>query len=185
MKRKLSGAFDAFIANSGSNDKLDAIVIYRAPKDENLSIASKARTDRLKVVKQRADQQRTAYGSFAQAYQARHLASKIELKASSVGSNVLPVAQVEVTSQTLLDLAEQPDVVAVLSNQRLHSIEPRGVDYRGANSTESNAGLTWGLSALGVPELWNTTKGEHITVAVLDTGVHGDHPAFRAAYRSS
>lgn len=176
MKQKLSAEFDVLIANSGSNEKRDAIVIYRASNDQNLLISSKDRTDRLKYIKQRADQQRMVYGSFAQAYQARHLASKIELKASSVGSNVLPVAQVEVTSETLLDLAEQPDVVAVLSNQRLHSIEPTAVDYRAASSTESKAGFTWGLMALGVPELWNTTKGEHITVAVLDTGVHGDHP---------
>ena len=34
----------------------------------------------------------------------------------------------------------------------------------------------WGLKALGVRELWKTTKGEQINVAVLDTGVHGDHP---------
>ncbi|MFE9170398.1 type VII secretion-associated serine protease mycosin [Streptomyces kebangsaanensis] len=34
----------------------------------------------------------------------------------------------------------------------------------------------WGLEALHTEEVWRTTKGEGITVAVLDTGVEADHP---------
>ncbi|MGW0119308.1 type VII secretion-associated serine protease mycosin [Streptomyces sp. NPDC003327] len=34
----------------------------------------------------------------------------------------------------------------------------------------------WGLDALHTDEAWRTTKGEGITVAVLDTGVDADHP---------
>lgn len=34
----------------------------------------------------------------------------------------------------------------------------------------------WGLEALHTAEAWRTTKGEGITVAVLDTGVDADHP---------
>jgi type VII secretion-associated serine protease mycosin len=34
----------------------------------------------------------------------------------------------------------------------------------------------WGLSALHLDEAWRTTKGNGITVAVLDTGVEADHP---------
>ncbi|MFH8728526.1 type VII secretion-associated serine protease mycosin [Streptomyces termitum] len=34
----------------------------------------------------------------------------------------------------------------------------------------------WGLEALRTEEAWRTTKGEGITVAVLDTGVDADHP---------
>ena len=33
---KISKAFDAFMADSGSNDKRDAIVIYRTPRDGTL-----------------------------------------------------------------------------------------------------------------------------------------------------
>ncbi|MFF8969325.1 type VII secretion-associated serine protease mycosin [Streptomyces sp. NPDC014995] len=34
----------------------------------------------------------------------------------------------------------------------------------------------WALEALHTDEIWQTTKGEGMTVAVLDTGVEDDHP---------
>ncbi|AJP01210.1 serine protease [Streptomyces cyaneogriseus subsp. noncyanogenus] len=34
----------------------------------------------------------------------------------------------------------------------------------------------WALDALHTQEIWRTTKGEGVTVAVLDTGVEADHP---------
>ncbi|MFJ9817190.1 type VII secretion-associated serine protease mycosin [Streptomyces sp. NPDC101151] len=37
-------------------------------------------------------------------------------------------------------------------------------------------GQQWGLSALRLDEAWRTTKGQGVTVAVLDTGVEADHP---------
>lgn len=34
----------------------------------------------------------------------------------------------------------------------------------------------WALDALHLPQAWQLTKGEGVTVAVLDTGVEADHP---------
>ncbi|SDH45029.1 Serine protease, subtilisin family [Sinosporangium album] len=34
----------------------------------------------------------------------------------------------------------------------------------------------WALGALHVPQVWRHTKGEGVTVAVLDTGIHSTHP---------
>ncbi|GGR13321.1 type VII secretion-associated serine protease mycosin [Streptomyces aurantiogriseus] len=37
-------------------------------------------------------------------------------------------------------------------------------------------GQQWALEALNTDEVWQTTKGAGVTVAVLDTGVEADHP---------
>ncbi len=68
-------------------------------------------------------------------------------------------------------------MIAILPNQRIHLIKPKAVDYEKLQRQENSNGLTWGLKQLGIPALWKTTKGKDINVAVLDTGVHGDHPA--------
>src|SRR4051812_44975450 len=34
----------------------------------------------------------------------------------------------------------------------------------------------WGLEAIHAQQAWRTTKGEGVTVAVLDTGVDANHP---------
>ena len=44
--------------------------------------------------------------------------------------------------------------------------------------------MTWGLKQLGIAALWQTTKGEDINVAVLDTGVHGEHDALSGRVKS-
>ncbi|MBB6173832.1 subtilisin family serine protease [Nocardiopsis mwathae] len=39
----------------------------------------------------------------------------------------------------------------------------------------------WGLDAVGAPEVWEQTSGGGVVVAVLGTGVDGDHPDFRGS----
>lgn len=41
--------------------------------------------------------------------------------------------------------------------------------------------MDWGLSLLGIPELWKTTRGVGIKVAVLDTGISTRHRDFVGA----
>ncbi len=36
--------------------------------------------------------------------------------------------------------------------------------------------IDWGLAAYNIPEQWDVTLGESVTVAVLDTGIDADHP---------
>jgi serine protease AprX len=95
----------------------------------------------------------------------------------SIGASALPIASVEITPKTLQALAERPEVLAILPNQKIHLITPREVDYKTLSRQEHKDELTWGLKRLGIPEIWKTTRGKDINVAVLDTGVYGDHAA--------
>jgi subtilisin family serine protease len=89
------------------------------------------------------------------------------------------VVAVQIGRDSLAALADQPDVVAILPNQKIHLIRPRSVRYETLSSRERRDGITWGLKALGVPELWRRTRGRGVKIAVLDTGVYADHPALQ------
>jgi subtilisin family serine protease len=56
-------------------------------------------------------------------------------------------------------------------------IQPKVLTYEVPSKQERKDGVTWGLKQLEVSRLWEKTTGESINVAVLDTGVYGDHPA--------
>jgi subtilisin family serine protease len=83
----------------------------------------------------------------------------------------------EVTLRTLPILAEQPNVVAVLPNLEIKLIRPKALAYERPTRQEMKDHLTWGLKHLEIPKIWEKTQGVDINVAVLDTGVHGRHPA--------
>ena len=179
---KISRAFEPFLANSGPNDKRDAIVIYRSPKVDRPRARGRLRTlkRRLDYVKVRAAAQQPVEAALFDGYRkagGARLSRKQDLGVYSIGSASLPVAHVEVTPKTLPALAEQNSVVAVLPNQKIHPIRPAAVDYKVLQNKEAKDGMTWGLKQLEIPKIWKTTKGKDINVAVLDTGVHGAHPA--------
>ncbi len=182
MSDKISPAFEAFLADSGRNDKRDAIVIYRSPDPKELPRRGclRERDERLKYVEERAKLQRPIGEQLLESYQeagGERLRGRGELEAATIGKSVLPVATVEVTKGTLQMLAQQPDVVAVLPDQRIQLISPRRVNYEELGRQESKNGLTWGLEKLDIRKLWETTQGESINVAVLDTGVYSEHEA--------
>jgi subtilisin family serine protease len=179
---KISPAFDPFLADSDDDSKRDAIVIYQAPLIEGMISC-----DRLKELEQRLDEVReiaTLQKSVAQKVVRGYREASRDLgytdqalKAAPIGTGTLPIASVEVTRKTLEALADQPNVVAVLPNQKIHLIRPHRVEYSTLIEQEQQDGLTWGLNYLDIAKLWETTKGHDINVAVLDTGVYGAHPA--------
>ena len=182
IQTKISKAFEPFLSDSGPNDKRDAIVIYRSPKVDRPRARGRLRTlkRRLDYVKARAAAQQRVEAALFEGYKkagVARLSRKQDLGVSSIGSASLPVAHVEVTPRTLPALAEQNNVVAVLPNQKIHPIKPAAVDYKALKKKEVKDGITWGLKQLEIPKVWETTKGADINVAVLDTGVHGEHPA--------
>jgi subtilisin family serine protease len=182
MTAKISPAFEPFLADSGRNDKRDAIIIYRAPLPEGPPISGRQREprERQAYLNSRAALQRPVEEKILRDYQeasSEYLRDDQHLEVSSIGSNALPITTVEVTRKTLEALAEQQDVLAILPDQKIQLIQPREVSYEELSRLESNRGMTWGLERLEIPKLWETTRGERVTVAVLDTGVYGEHPA--------
>jgi subtilisin family serine protease len=179
---KISPAFQPFLAESGAEARRDAIVVYKAPAPEGLPVRGRLRVlkQRMASIKARAAAQREIHAQLEEGYRkegAKRMDVKQPLSMAPIGSSALPVAAVEVTRKTLPALAERPEVVAILPNQRIHLIRPKDVEYAKLAGQEAKDGLTWGLKQLDVPKVWKTTRGEDINVAVLDTGVHGDHPA--------
>lgn len=182
---KISPAFELFLANSGPNDKREAIVIFRASAPA--AVAAVAPRGRLRSLKQRLDQvkrqaaaqlpdQERVLAQYQKSGSAQ-LASRAGLSVATIGQASLPVAAVEVTRKTLPGLASRPEVVAILPNQRIRLIRPKAVSYSALGRQEAKDGLTWGLKRLEIPKAWETSKGAGINVAVLDTGVYADHPA--------
>jgi subtilisin family serine protease len=179
---KISPAFEPFLADSKRNDKRDAIVIYRAPAPEVPLVTGRQHEPRKRrdYLNEIASLQRPVEQRLLENYQqasSERLRREQEFTTATIGSNSLPITTVEVTRQTLSTLAEDPDVVAILPNQKVELIEPRQVNYAELSRFESKRGMTWGLERLEIPKLWETTRGEHVSVAVLDTGVYGNHDA--------
>lgn len=181
-ENKISPAFEPFLAEMGEDDKRDAIVIYEAPPSEGLPPRGRLRElkKRLVQVQQQATIQVAA--EIFDDYQEASLDKGYHdepLAFSTIGSGALPVATVEVTPKTLEALVEQPNVVAILPNQKIHLIQPRKIEYSELFAEESRENFTWGLRHLDIPSLWDKTTGENINVAVLDTGVYAAHPALQ------
>ena len=179
----ISPAFEPFLADSGPQDKREAIVVYRSPASTQPTVRGRMRAlrRRLKEIEARASSQHRVQARVLRDYKKAgesRLLRGSDLAVQPMGKG-LPVASVEVTSRTLSALAEDPDVVAVLPNQRIRLIRPKQIDYEDLGRQESKDGVTWGLKLLGIPEMWKTAKGKDINVAVLDTGVHGEHAALQ------
>jgi subtilisin family serine protease len=179
IESKISPAFEPFMMESRKTDKREAIVIYRPEGEVGLTPRHRIRQlkRRLEHVRKSAAAQQAVQKKLRSGYHKALKAKDKHFQVLPIGANTLPVASVEVSRQTLLALARQPEVVAILPNQRVSLIEPKSVDYSELAKTESRDGMTWGLKQLQIPEMWKTTKGNKVRVAVLDTGVYGQHQA--------
>lgn len=176
---KISPVFDLVFTDEKSHERREAIVLYRPPP-----VAARVR-GRMKVLQERlhhvrrlAEAQTGARDHILADYNkmsAAHFQGERPGSSSPIGTGALPISRMEVTPAILAELSENPAVLAILPNQAVHLISPQRVSFRELSEKEQKDGLTWGLSLLEIPKLWETTKGEEIRVAVIDTGVHQNH----------
>ena len=186
---RISPVFDTLFEGCSASERREAIVLYRVPAPEAVPLRGRLRVlkQRLDRVKQKAAAQQPVASHLFESYQeagAKELGSAQQLAMEAVGGSALPIAAMEVTRSTLPVLAEQPDVLAILPNQPIHLIGPEWIKPAAAGTSEAQQGRTWGLEQLEIPRLWEIARGEQIQVAVLDTGVHGDHPALAGRVKS-
>lgn len=181
---KISPAFIPFLSQAGAHDKREAIVIFRPPERAQPRVRGRLAElkSRLSHARTVAKAQRVVNEKAIAGYQktgSKCLPGKAEVTGETIGDSSLPVGKVEVTRKTLEVLAQDPNVVAILPNQKIRLIKPKEVDYEELNTQEHKDKLTWGLKRMGIPAMWKKTKGKDINVAVLDTGVFGDHSALK------
>ena len=177
-EKKISPAFEPYLADSRRRDKLEAVVIYQAPKARKSRGREGLRVAETRV--QYAAEQAVLHKEVESRIFSGYLesgASDESLMMSPIGGSALPAVTVEVTQRTLQALAKQPDVIAIIPNQKIHLIKPEAVSYDELARNEMRHGHTWGLEQLGVSKVWDKSRGAGVNVAVLDTGVFGDHPA--------
>jgi subtilisin family serine protease len=179
---RISTAFNSFFAEGDPNEKREAIVIYRSPIPSTPRVRGRLRElkGRLELIRASAAAQRPIQKGLFASYQkavGKPRSAAQELTTQPIGKNTLPISKIDVTPKTLPLLAEQPNVLAVLPNLRIKLLQPKALAYEAPTKQEMKDHVTWGLKQLQIPKMWEETKGENINVAVLDTGVHGDHPA--------
>ena len=83
------------------------------------------------------------------------------------------------TAQELLELAQEPDFVAAAEIMRTRLLSPvaEGEVDSGVIVSTGRRRQAWGIGAVGADR--SKFTGADVTVALLDTGIDGEHPAFR------
>ncbi|NJK37724.1 MAG: S8 family serine peptidase [Oscillatoriales cyanobacterium RM2_1_1] len=170
----ISPAFEQYFAKANANTHKDAVVLFRGAPPA--ALPPKGTQAYFDTINSQTQNNRAVVAEMAAGYRSE---TGEALNVEPVGSGAIPAAKVEVTPETLPVLAAQPNVVAILPNQKIHLIRPQAVDYAELNTQEANAKYTWGLQTMEIPKVWETTRGKDITVAVLDTGVYADHQALQ------
>lgn len=174
-EQKISPAFEAYLADSKRRDRTEAVVIFQAPHVDLSPLH-----DRKNVVRaQSAAHNQVANRIHSAVYDLLHDNFRI----SRIGGGALPALTIELTPRALHELAKEPDVVAIMPNQRINLIQPEFIAYEDLHRNEARLGVTWGLEQMEIPNLWSRSRGRDISVAVLDTGVYGNHPALNGRVR--
>ena len=104
--------------------------------------------------------------------EAANLGARGGIRPFGFGPETLQIEEAELTRAERADLRRDPRTRAIAASMPMRLIEP--VE---SGDAAANAGETWGVRAVRAHE--SPFTGDGITVAVLDTGIEPDHPAFQ------
>jgi subtilisin family serine protease len=99
--------------------------------------------------------------------------SRDDSHTSSDLASAFEVQTLEGTPKEARDLKRDPEVQAFAPNMQIRLYEPVARD----TGSHEESGVAWGVRAVKANTSIFTGKG--VTVAVLDTGIDADHPAFK------
>jgi subtilisin family serine protease len=108
-----------------------------------------------------------------------HYGQSHEMGSRLQGEPPRPIIQRErLTAQELLEIAEEPDFVAAAEVMRTKLLAPvADVSADGGVRAVGGRRQSWGIGAVGADR--SKFTGADVTVALLDTGIDAEHPAFR------
>ena len=179
----VSDVFSNFLPKEEPQKRHGAIIVYRTPESataRRLSEKLRGRLDRRNRKQYLAEAAQLYEGPRESVLGRGILGDSLAAARSSIGRSGLPFDYIRVTRETLNKLEQSDHVVTVLPNQSVKLIGPAGTSRSEPTKSELNTGMTWGIEHLDIPKVWEQAgKGAGVTVAVLDTGVCGQHSALR------
>lgn len=93
------------------------------------------------------------------------------------GKSVGRIAGINVHIVQLPPTASETAVAALLAkNPHLKFAEPDRVAAPGATANDPYFASEWHLAKIGAPTAWDNSSGSGVVIAILDTGVNGNHP---------
>lgn len=96
----------------------------------------------------------------------------------------IPAVSMDVSRGDLRTLQNDDNVQGVIADVKVEGARPVSLLGDDPTQAELNAGETWALETLSIQNLWSTTTGSGITVGVIDSGVHDEHPVLAGKVRS-
>ena len=173
---KISPSIENFYNNVSQNEKREVFVLiknksksvsfneFEGTKDDFFEYKLKDNSNLIEELKSE-----TFYGthSFTPDFQ-------------KVGEGILPVFQTKISKKELNRLASLDNVLAIIPNLKIKEIKPTATYWEDPDQAELADGVTWGIKELRIDELWEKgINGDGVKVAVLDTGVDGEHEALK------
>lgn len=168
---------------SGEPGELHRVIVELSPQAslQGLVQDNLSRLDRQSQVVSRlkatAQQSQAELLSYLEARQARGAAQQVR------SFWIINGVALSADAETILAVATRPEVHRIHWDHRRQWVEP--LSASGDQQSLADAGGQWSIAQVRADLVWSNLglDGEGVTVAIMDTGVDGQHPALQAQYR--